>query len=73
MKKLLLIIGIIVIIAGVLALLFAALNLFGYFHTLDGSAELYAGLRQRAVVFLAVGLILAAIGIVCIVIRSRIR
>ena len=32
--------GITLIIAGVLALLYAALNLFVYYHALDGSAEL---------------------------------
>ena len=39
MKKLLLIFGIILIIAGVLALLFAALSRFGYYNLLDRIAQ----------------------------------
>ena len=43
----LVIVGIILIIACVLSLLYAALNLFVYYHALDGSAELYSRLHQR--------------------------
>ena len=72
MRTFLLIVGIILIAAAVLSLLFAALNMFGYRHTLDGSAELYAKMRTRARVFLIVGLVTAALGAACIIIRTRI-
>ena len=72
MKKLLMIIGIVLIVACVLSLLFALLNLFGYRHVLDGSAELYGSLHRRMLVFLIVGIVLAVIGAVCFVLRSRI-
>lgn len=71
MKKLLLIFGIILIAAGVLALLFAALNRFGYYNLLDGSAEQYAALRRRMNISFFAGLALAALGAVCIFIRTR--
>lgn len=41
MKKLLLIAGVVIIIAGVIALLFSALQRFGYYHLLDGEADMY--------------------------------
>ena len=71
MKKLLLIIGSILIAAGILCLLFALLSRFGYYHTLDGSNELYQRLHRRMVVFTVTGAVLAAAGTACIVVRSR--
>ena len=71
MKKALLIIGIIIIVAGVLSLLFAGLNLFGYYSVLDGSSELYARMHQRSIVFGVVGIALAVVGAVCIRLRKR--
>lgn len=71
MKKALLIIGIILIAACVLSFLYAALNRFGYYHTLDGSAELYRRLHQRMIVFSVVGLVLALIGTGCLIVRTR--
>ena len=73
MKKALLIIGIILIIAGVLALLFAALNRFGYYNLLDGSSEQYAALRRRMNISFIAGLALAALGAACIFIRTRLQ
>ncbi|MBR0277531.1 MAG: hypothetical protein IJQ50_03605 [Clostridia bacterium] len=72
MKKLLLIVGIASIVVCVLFLLFAVLNLFGYYHVLDGSAELYNRLHQRMIVFFAIGIVLAVVGTVCIAIHSKI-
>ena len=72
MKKLLLIVGIVSIIICVIFLLYAALNLFGYYHVLDGSAELYGRLHQRAVIFFAAGIVLAVNSIACFMIRTRI-
>ena len=71
MRKLLLIVGVILLLAGAISLLFAALNLFGYYRVLDGSHALYSRLHQRAILFFVIGGILAAMGIVSIVLRSR--
>ena len=73
MKKLLLIIGIVILVVCVLFLLFAALNLFGYYHVLDGSPALYDRLHRRMIVFSASGVALAVIGAVCLIVRSRIK
>ena len=67
MKKLLLIIGIVSIIACVLFLLFALLNLFGYHNVLDGSADFYDRLYRRTFVYFVIGIVLAVIGSVCII------
>ena len=72
MRKILLIVGIISVISCVLALLFAALNWYGYYHVLDGTAELYSRLRRRMVLFSVIGSGLAVVGIVCFIIRSKI-
>lgn len=72
MKKLLLIFGIVSIIICVLFVLFALLNLFGYYTVLDGTADLYSKLHQRMIVFFVIGIIFAAIGTVCIIFRSKV-
>ena len=72
MKKLLLIVGIVSVVVCVLFLLYAALNLFGYYNVLDGSPELYRRLHQRMTLFFAAGFVLAAIGAACFIIRSKI-
>ena len=71
MKKMLLIAGIILIIAGVLSLLYAALNLFGYYHVLDGSAGLYSRMYRRMITFGLSGIVLAVLGIVSLFIRLK--
>ena len=71
MRILFLIVGIVLIAACVLSLLYAALNLFGYYKVLDGSHELYRRLHKRAVIFLIVGAVLAAAGAVCFIVRSK--
>ncbi len=71
MKTVWLVVGIVMIAACILSLLFAALNWFGYYHTLDGSSELYAAMHRRMIVFGALGIVLAAVGTVCIVIHTR--
>lgn len=72
MKRLLLIIGIISIIACVLFLLFAFLNMFGYYNVVDGTAGLYKKMHQRMIISFTVGAVLAVIGTVCIIIQSKI-
>ncbi|MCR5683963.1 MAG: hypothetical protein K6G81_00885 [Lachnospiraceae bacterium] len=69
MKRSLLILGIIAIIAGVLSLLIAALYWYSYYHVLDGSSTLYSRLSMRKIVFLIAGICLVAAGIICLLIR----
>ena len=69
MKKLLLITGILIIILGVIALLFSALQRYGYYHLLDGDADMYLGMHRRMIQFLVIGIILVVIGAVCMIIR----
>ena len=69
MKKALLIIGIVLIVAAVLSLSFSLLNRYVYYHMLDGSTEHYAALRHRMTVFFAVGAAAAVIGVGCIIVR----
>ena len=71
MKKLLLIIGIISIIISVLSLLFASFNFYGYYHVLDGTADLYIRLHRRMITFFVIGIALMVIGIVCLIIFSK--
>ena len=68
MKKLLLIIGIVIIVVGVMALLFSALQQYGYYNLLDGDSDLYIGLHRRMIIFFVVGIILVVIGVSCIII-----
>jgi len=72
MKNLLLVLGIIIIIVGVLALLFSALQRYGYYNLLDGEADHYIGLHRRMILFFIIGIVLEAIGAVCLIIRAKI-
>ena len=71
MRTMLLYAGIALTIAGVLSLSFALLNMFGYYHVLDGPAGLYSRLHRRMIIFQMAGLVLAVAGAVCLIIRSR--
>ena len=71
MKRTLWIVGIVIIVACVILLLLAAWNLYAYHHVLDGSPALYDRLHQRTIAFFAAGIILAVIGAVCMIVRSR--
>ena len=71
MKRLLLILGIVIIIVGMIALLFSALQRHVYYHLLDGDAELYSRLHRRMIISFVVGIVLTVIGAVCIIIRSK--
>ena len=59
-------IGIISIIACILSFLYAALNRNGYYNLLDGEGDMYVRMHRRMIVFCVIGIILAAIGVVCI-------
>ncbi|MBR0081973.1 MAG: hypothetical protein IJP98_04450 [Clostridia bacterium] len=72
MKKLLLILGILFLVAAALSLLFAALQLFGYYHVLDGSAALYARLFRRAILFFSIGGGLALLGVLGLILRAKV-
>ena len=71
MKKLLLIIGVVIILAGVIALLFSALQLYGYYHLLDGEADMYVAMRWRMIISFAIGIVLVAMGAVCLIARTK--
>ena len=71
MKKLLLIAGVVIIIAGVITLLFSALQRFGYYHLLDGEADMYIRLHWRMIISFVIGIVLVAIGAVCLIIRTK--
>lgn len=70
MKKFLLIVGIVLVVSCVISLLYAALNFHGYRNIYDGSVELYRRLHQRANIYLAVGIVLAAMGATCFIFRN---
>ena len=71
MKKLLQIAGIVLVIACVFSLLYGLLNWHGYYHLLDGSADLYTSMHRRMILGFTVGVVLAAAAIVCFVLRSK--
>ena len=71
MKKRLLIAGIVTIIAGVIALLFSTLQRHGYYHLLDGDADLYIRLHWGMTISFVIGIVLVAIGAGCLFIRAK--
>ena len=73
MKVFLMIVGIIVIVASVLSLLYAALNLSVYHNLKDGSSEQYARIHKRMIMFFVIGAVLFAAGIACLIIRAVIK
>ena len=71
MKKLLLIVGIVLIIACIIALLLAFINMQSYKSLRDGSPSHYDRLHQRMIVYFIIGIVLAVIGIACILLRFK--
>lgn len=71
MKKALLIIGIILLAAGVLLLAASAFCRSLWRYTYDASASFYARWRRASAVFLAAGVAAAAAGAVCLVVSRR--
>ena len=71
MKKLSLIVGIVSLIACALSLAISAFSWVGYYHLLDGSADLYSSLHQRMIVSFAAGIVLAATGTVSMVLHFK--
>lgn len=60
-------IGVLIIMIGVMALFFSALQRYGYNRLLDGDADRYVKLRRRMIVHFVVGCILVVIGVLCII------
>ena len=71
MKKLLLIIGVVIVIAGVIALLFSALQRYGYYYLLDGEADMYIRLHGRMIISFVIGIVLVVMGAACLIIRTK--
>ena len=71
MKKILLIIAIVAIVACVLFVVYALLNMHAYYNLFDGTAGHYSRLHNRMIVSFVIGFLLAVIGAVCIIIRSK--
>ena len=70
-KGLLLIAGVVISVSGAAALLFSALQRYGYDHLLDGEADTYIRLHRRMIIFSVIGIVLAVIGAVCLIIRAE--
>lgn len=71
MKKALLIIGIVILVACVLALIVALLFRFSYFHVLDGSDALYERLHRWMTGSFITSGILAVLGVTCLLARLK--
>jgi len=71
MRKTLLILGVICLVACILSLAFAALNLLGYRNMQDGSSAQFSRMHRRMILFAAVGLFLGAAGIISLILRVK--
>ncbi len=71
MHKVLFILGIVCIVVSVLALLYAALQRFAYYHTLDGDSDMYARMHLHMIISFVIGIVFAIAAVVCFVIRSK--
>lgn len=71
MKKILLIIGVVIIVVGVIALLYAAFNRFIFYSLLDGSNSMYSRLRIRMTTSFIIGVACEVVGVICLIIKSR--
>ena len=72
MKKVMLIGGIVLIVAGVISLLLGVFFRHEYYNVLDGSSELYARLHNRMIVFFIIGAVLAVAGTLCAVFHTKV-
>jgi len=71
MHKVLFILGIVCIVIAVIALLYAALQRFAYYHTLDGDSDMYARMHLHMIVSFVIGIVFAIAAVVCFVIRAK--
>ena len=72
MKKLLLVLGILTLIACAVFLLLAVLKLSAYHNLVDATPEHYESLRHSSIVHFIVAFVLAAVGAACLIIRAKI-
>ena len=72
MKKVMLIGGIVLIVAGVISLLLGVFFRHAYYNVLDGSSELYARLHNRMIVFFIIGAVMAVAGTLCAVFHTKV-
>ncbi len=70
MKRVLLIIGIASLIAGVLSLLYSALYWLGYPGLVDGPEDLYRRLQQIKIRYLKIGIVFVGIGMIACVLTG---
>ncbi|MCR4614717.1 MAG: hypothetical protein K5756_01010 [Clostridiales bacterium] len=71
MKKVLFISGILLLAAGIICLLISVFYYYSYHHVLDGSAELYHRLHNRAVKCLISGIVTEICGIITLAVRYK--
>jgi len=69
MKKSLLVLGVLIIIIGAIALLFSASQGYGYYHLLDGDADMYIGLHRRMIICFVNGIVPVVIAVAYMIIR----
>ena len=72
MKNLLLIVGIVLVVACIIALLFAVVNMMSYHSLRDGTAAHYQRLHQKMIIYYIVGAVLLLLAVICFVIRFKI-
>lgn len=71
MNKVLFILGIASIVIAVLALLYAALQRFAYYHTLDGDSDMFARMHLHMMVSFVIGIVFSIAAVTCFVMRSK--
>lgn len=71
MKKALLIIGIVIVVACVTALIMALFFRFSYYHVLDGSQALYDRLHRRMIMSFITSGVFAVIATLCFIVRAK--
>ena len=71
MKRALLIIGIVIVVACVTALIMALFFRYNYYHVLDGTPMLYARLYRRMIMSFITAGVFAVIAVVCFIARAK--
>ena len=71
MSKVLFILSIICIVISVIALLYAALMHFAYYHTLDGSSDMYVRMHTHMIVSFVIFIVFGIAAIACFVIKAK--
>lgn len=71
MKRALLIIGIVIVVACVISLIMALFFRYNYYHVLDGTTTLYARLYRRMIMSFITAGVFAVIAVVCFIARAK--